>query len=310
MEIYVACELEARELQHLRDHIAGDTLHLRNREPLSSAPGDSFARCEVVFGNPPPAWLTQTSLLRWVQLDSVGFGEYAVLDWASLRQRITMTNLPGFFTEPVAESALSGILALCRGTERLVRLQNERRWCGEALRRELRMLAGAEVVLFGYGDINRRLAALLEPFGCRITHFGSDWQDRDLDAALSRADVLVAVVPETPATIGVFDERRLSLLPHAALFVNFGRGSVVDEGALVRLLERGHLGGAVVDVTREEPLPVQHPLWACPNTIVTQHTGGGTFDEMVRKIEVFGANLERYRRGVALAGVVDFERGY
>ncbi|UVK46611.1 hypothetical protein BPNPMPFG_002297 [Mesorhizobium sp. AR07] len=91
---------------------------------------------------------------------------------------------------------------------------------------------------------------------------------------------------------------------------NFGRGSILDEGALADALEQGRLGGAVIDVTRDEPLPAGHRFWACPNIILTQHSGGGTTDELDRKIDVFLANLARFRAGTPLEGIVDFSRGY
>jgi phosphoglycerate dehydrogenase-like enzyme len=187
----------------------------------------------------PASWLTRSKALRWIQLDSVGFGEYRDLDWRELGKDVTVTNLAGFFAQPVAETALAGILSLYRGIDRLVRLQSARDWQGNRLRKGLHTLAGANVVLFGYGSINRRLAAMLHPFGCNITHFGRGWTAEQLDGALSAADIVVSAVPETDATIGLFDAARLSLLKGTALFVNLGRGSVVAENALVKRLRDG-----------------------------------------------------------------------
>jgi phosphoglycerate dehydrogenase-like enzyme len=95
-----------------------------------------------------------------------------------------------------------------------------------------------------------------------------------------------------------------------AIFCNFGRGSAVDEPALNAALRSGHLGGAVIDVTREEPLPPGHPFWTCPNLLLTQHSGGGTFDEVERKIDYFLANLAHFHADRTLTGLVDFSRGY
>ncbi len=310
MEIFVCFDLNEAQTARVREIAAGDVVHFHGEFAAQAALEPGFGACEVAFGNAPPGWLTQTDKLRWMQLESVGFGEYEQLDWQRLGRRVTLTNLPGFFAEPVAESALAGILGLYRGIDRLVRLRLDRSWVGDPLRTELRTLAGASVVLFGYGSINRRLAELLGPFGCRIERFDKDRTIQDLDAALPHADVVVSVVPETAATVAVFDEARLGLLNSAALFVNFGRGSVVDEDALVRALRDGRIGGAVIDVTLREPLADDHGLWTCPNTIVTQHTGGGTQDEIDRKIDVFADNLRRFRDGKPPAGIVDFERGY
>ena len=100
------------------------------------------------------------------------------------------------------------------------------------------------MVLFGYGAINQRLSELLQPFRCAIDTFGSDWQTDELDRALSTADIVVSVAPDTVATRGVFNRDRLALLPDSAVFMNFGRGSVVDEEALVDALVARRLGGS------------------------------------------------------------------
>ena len=266
--------------------------------------------CPVIFGNPEAEVVAANSALRWMQLESVGFGEYGDLDWSRTGGTAQVTNLAGFFADPVAETALAGILALGRGIDRLAILKQQAEWVGDPVREDLRLVKGKTVLLFGYGAINRRLADLLSPFGCEVAHFASDWTADALDAALAKADVVVATVPDMPATRGLFSEARLARMKAGAIFCNFGRGSLVDEQALAEALESGRLGGAVIDVTEDEPLPVNHPFWRCPNTIVTQHSGGGTTDELDRKIDVFLDNLARYRAGEPLVGLVDFAKGY
>jgi phosphoglycerate dehydrogenase-like enzyme len=310
MEMFVTADLNDRQIARLRDLADDDILHVHGCYDEDAEIEPAFAACEVGLGNVPVSWLPHMPSLRWMQLDSVGFGEYRVLDWPVLGERVTLTNLAGFFADPVAESALAGILALYRGMDRLVVLQGKKEWIGGPLRQALRTLTEADVVLFGYGAINRRLAELLAPFRCRITHFRSDWTAASLDESIAAADIVVSTVPESDSTIGVFHKERLDLLKNGALFVNFGRGSVVDEDALAAALNNHSIGGAVIDVTLEEPLPRDHPFWTAPNTVLTQHSGGGTEDEIDRVIEVFANNLARYRAGNPLVGIVDFERGY
>lgn len=271
---------------------------------------DEPCQSEIVFGNPDADRIAGNRNLHWLQLESVGFGEYAGLDWTRDGGRVTVTNLAGFFAEPVAESALAGILALYRGIDDLVRLQAQRRWVGDPLRAAQRVLRGARIVMVGYGAINARLAELLVPFACVVTPIARSSGMGVLDAALNVADIVVCTAPATPATAGLFDANRLGRLPPGALFCNFGRGSIVDDEALADALDAGLLGGAVIDVTRDEPLPASHRFWTCPNLILTQHSGGGTSDELDRKIDVFLANLARFRAAQPLDGVVDFTRGY
>lgn len=300
--IAVCVVLSDEQKARVRDG-AGDW-EVRFQEP--SEPCD----CPVVFGNPEQDVVAASRVLSWLQLESVGFGEYAGLDWSRPDGMVQVTNLAGFFADPVAESALAGILALGRGIDRLAILKQRVEWVGDPLREELRLLKGATVLLFGYGAINRRLAELLSPFGCKMTHFASDWTAEALDATLAAADVVVATVPDTPATRGLFDRARFARMKPGAVFCNLGRGSLVDESALAEALQSGHLGGAVIDVTQDEPLPANHPFWYCPNAIVTQHTGGGTADEIDRKIDTFLTNLAHYRAGAPLIGLVDFAKGY
>jgi phosphoglycerate dehydrogenase-like enzyme len=302
MEIAACGTFADGQLARLK-HGAGDI-------PVRLVDADASCDSSIVFGNPEPEQVAANPNLRWLQLESVGFGEYASLNWNRDHGKTVVTNLSGFFADPVAESALAGILALYRGIDSLVLLQAEKRWLGDPLRTGLRVLRGARVVLLGYGAINRRLAELLASFDCTITPITRGSGADALDRALADADLVVCTAPATPATCGLFNAARLSKLPAGALFCNFGRGSILDEDALADMLEQGRLAGAVIDVTTSEPLPAEHRFWNCPNLILTQHTGGGSADEFDRKIDVFLANLARFRAGTPLEGIVDFSRGY
>lgn len=307
MKILVCVPLTMNQLARLREKSGCDIAY---HPEAGEAARPALHSCEVLFGNPPSTWLTESKNLRWVQLESVGFGEYLSLDWEKLGRKLKMSNLKGFFAEPVAQSIVAGILAHYRGIATLARLQQDTTWVGDSFRPNLRILADAELVMFGKGAINRRVAELLAPFNCRVTWIGRDRTRGELDKALSSADIAICAVPHTPETEGLLDRTLISGMKRSALLANFGRGSLIDEDALADALEAGELGGAVIDVTREEPLPPGHRFWRCPNMILTQHTGGGTANEIDQKIEFFLANLERYRRGEAPEGLVDPARGY
>ncbi|MCV2874526.1 hypothetical protein OEZ71_19680 [Defluviimonas sp. WL0050] len=302
MEIAVCLPLNEAQQVRLRRGVGDATLRLCD-------PADPFD-APIMFGNPEPEVVAANASLRWLQLESVGFGEYTGLDWSRSEGLVQVTNLAGFFADPVAETALAGILALQRGIDRLKGLRAAGDWVGDPVRAELRLLTGARVVLFGRGAINGRLAELLAPFRCTITTFGRDWMAAALDAAMAEADVVVVTVPHTPLTADLFDATRIGAMKQGAIFCNLGRGSLVDEAALAAALVSGHLSGAVIDVTRDEPLPEGHPFWTTPNTILTQHSGGGTADEIDRKIDWFLDNLSRFRTGQPLRGAIDFAKGY
>ena len=302
-------EFNSQQVERLSKLMGGQLIERQHYDDDEN-PEPEFNQCNIIFGNVPAHWLEQNPQLRWIQLESVGFGEYRSLDWSSLEQRIAMTNLAGFFSDQVAETVLAGILSHYRGIDQLVLLRQQQRWVGDPIREGLRCLRDAKIVLFGFGSINRRIAELLQPFGCKTTSFGRKWDPAALDTALQQSDIVISTVPETDLTVGVFNHKRLALLGASGVFVNAGRGSVVDEAALADVLQSGTLGGAVIDVTEDEPLPPMHPLWTTPNTILTQHSGGGSLDELDRKIDVFEKNLALFQNGQPLMNVVDFNRGY
>ena len=310
MNIFVCISLTSQQRQRLSTAFPEHQLCIYQDSDESEKARYEFANCEVAFGNPSADWLAPSSNLKWIQLESVGFGEYTHLDWSTLGNRLQMTNLAGFFAQPVAESILAGVLAHYRGIVQLVHLQAEHKWAGSDLRPKLKTLQGAHVTLLGKGEINRRVEKLFVPFDCNITRFGRDWTESALDQALSVADIVICTVPETPLTRKLFNRSRLNKVKAGCLFVNSGRGSLVDEEALFDAAETGILSGAVIDVTQEEPLPSGHPFWTCSRILLTQHTGGGTADEIDRKIEVFIANFERYKNELPLHSLVDFKRGY
>jgi glyoxylate/hydroxypyruvate reductase A len=302
VEIDVRIVLPPAQRQRLADGAPGMTI----RYPAEGAASDA----PIIFGNPDPAIVAGNPNLRWMQLESTGFGEYADLDWRRAHAAVQVTNLAGFFADPVAETALAGILALLRGIDRLCTLRAAADWIGDDIRPTLGSLSGAPVVLFGRGSINSRLGQLLAPFDCPIESFGRDWSAAQLDQALARARVVVATVPHSPGTEGLFDAARIARMRPDTIFCNLGRGTLVDEAALARALQSGQLGGAVIDVTRTEPLGRDHPFWTTPNTILTQHSGGGTSDEVNRKIDWFLANLQRFRAGDPLKATIDLVKGY
>lgn len=308
MNIFVCLPLKDNQLTRLRTSVPSHELHYFPDAETNPKARTAFKVCDIGFGNPPADWIAESTALRWVQLESVGFGEYTGLDWHLLGKRLQLSNLAGFFSDPVAESILAGVLSHYRGIGRLSVLQTQHVWVGEALRPSLKTLKGANVVLFGKGDINRRVAELLAPFDCTTNSFGRGWVAAELSDALRKADVVVCTVPDSPSTRGVFGRELIRAIKHGGVFVNFGRGSLVDEVALADAVETGRLSGAVIDVTKEEPLPQDHHFWARPNVLLTQHTGGGTGDEIDRKIDFFLANLKHYISKEPLQNIVDLRK--
>ena len=317
MKIYVAIAgldstLRARLAAALAGHaiVFGDTLasdELRRQ---------AVAAAQVVFANVPPAWLLAAPHLRWVQLDSAGVDAYLGLNTGGAGPPVTVTNLRDFYGRAVAEAALAGILAHYRQLPRLLAAQRESKWIKTEVEPAIGRLHEASVIILGAGAIGRCLQTLLRAFECEVRFFArrapiAAWHSlAELDAALPVADLVINTLPHTPETTGLFDAARLARMKSAALLVNVGRGSALDEDALLRALDAGGLAGAVLDVTAIEPLPVASGLWRHPRVLLTQHTGGRFPGETAAKVGRFLENFARFSSGEPLPTAVDLSRGY
>jgi len=179
-------------------------------------------------------------------------------------------------------------------------------------------LRGKRFGLLGVGTIGAALARTAKHFGMRVHGYTRESEgcadvdvyfhgDRLRDFAAD-LDYVVSVMPATARTRHLVDEEFLRALPAGAVFVNPGRGGVVDETALASALQEGRLAGAVLDVFQQEPLPPEHVFWRTPNLLITSHTAALSFPEDIAPL--FVENYRRLLRGEPLLHRVDFERGY
>jgi phosphoglycerate dehydrogenase-like enzyme len=179
-------------------------------------------------------------------------------------------------------------------------------------------LRGKRAGIMGTGSIGRDIATALKGFGAKVRGFSRSGEAVDpfdrvyrrdqLMAFLSGLDYLVAALPETASTTNLLDAKALAQLPPHAVLVNVGRGNVVDEQALVRALESGVIGAAVLDVFKTEPLPPESPLWSTPNTTITGHVAARSHPEEI--VPLFLQNYRRFTGGKELHFLVDWQRGY
>jgi phosphoglycerate dehydrogenase-like enzyme len=279
---------------------------------LSAAAVDpALAEAEIAFGQPDPDQLLQPSKLKWVHLTTAGYTRYdrADLRAALMSRKVKLTNSSSVFDEPCAEHVLGFMLAGARAFPGCFANQGRRGWDTDNLRRQSRLLRGERVLMVGFGAIARRLVELLAPLGMearalRRTPTGSEpVPAREIGKLLEElpaADHVVDILPASESTRGIFGRREFAAMKRGAIFYNIGRGTTVDQPALVEALNSGHLGGAFLDVTDPEPLPKDDPLWSAANCLITPHTGGGSADEFSRVIDHFLANLRRYESGSPL----------
>ncbi len=269
--------------------------------------------CEIVFGEPNlvRAALPQLSGLKWAQ--ATWAGVEPLLD-ATLRRDYTLTNARGVFGGLMSEYVLAYLLLHERRILQRLAAQAGRHW-DASLTGTLR---GKTIGLLGVGSIGAEVARTAKFFGMTVRGYtrasaGCQFVDQyfhgdQLLAFAHGLDYLVSILPNTPGTRHLVNAELLAQLPAGALFLNVGRGSAVDESALVQALQTEALGGAVLDVFEQEPLPVGHPLWSTPNTFITSHTSAPSFPADITRL--FVENYQRYLAGQALKYQVDFERGY
>ena len=250
--------------------------------------------------------------LRWVA--TLAAGPDAVLD-AGFGPQVVITSGRSLHDGPVAEHTLALVLAAARRLHLLARAQQDHRWAGElgglqpAQPGSWRTLAGAHVLVWGFGSIAASLAPHLRLLGALVTGVAHTAGERagfpviaaaDVAAALPETDVLIAILPATGNAHAISAER-LALLPAHAWVVNVGRGSTLDEAALLTALRAGRLGGAALDVFETEPLPTDSPLWDEPNVIISPHAAGG---RPVNPAALVADNLAALLAGRPLRNVV------
>ncbi len=277
---------------------------------LADSPGPDV---EVVFGEPNliRELLPQLPALKWVQ--STWAGVEPLLDPA-LRRDYILTNARGVFGGLMSEFVFGYLLLHERKILQRLEAQKSRRWDASTTG----TLRGKTLGLLGVGSIGAELARTAKFFGMTVRGYtresaGCEHVDRYYHgpALLQFAhglDYLVSVLPNTSQTRKIIGAELLSALPKHALFINVGRGSAVDESALIHALETEAIAGAVLDVFEQEPLPAESPLWDAKNLLVTFHTSAPSFPEDITK--VFIENVHLYLNGQPLKYVVDFERGY
>ena len=267
---------------------------------------ENFMNCEVCFGNPDLDWVTKSKNLKWIQLESVGFEKYSKVKISGLK----ISNLRGFFSIPVAETTLAGILSLKRGINRLLSLKDKKKWLGSRIRPTLNLLNGSNVLILGAGSIGLKIKNLLEKFNCKILMYDKFKNDadliniNDLNNHLPNVDILIGCLPENEETKQLLDNYRINLLKKSSIIVNVGRGSLIDEKTLIHNIKSEKLAGAFLDVTNKEPISSDSPLWSIPNIILSQHSGGGYENEVNDKIIFFKKNLSRYKNKTLIKNIV------
>lgn len=240
---------------------------------------------------------------------------------------VTICNAHGAHNISTAEWTVTAILAMLKQFPLFLGLQHAADWRGrkQATAAYQRMngdprelhppvmleeLTGKTVLLVGHGEIGKEIERMLEPFRVRMLRVARTPRANpqvhavsELDTLLPKADVVVLILPLTEQSRGLIGARQLGLMRQGALLVNAARGPVVHTDALVDALNAGRMRAAL-DVTDPEPLPPEHPLWHCPNLLITPHVAGSTPAFAPRALQVAADELRRFMKGEPLHNAV------
>lgn len=266
--------------------------------------------------------LKDAKKLKWLHSTAAGVAQ---LMYPELRDSgILVTNPSGVFSVPMAEHTMGLLLALARNFPDSVRQQDLARWSQQELWDKPQRLAevnGQVLLIVGYGSIGQELAKRAKAFEMRVwgvTRSGKgdgDHAERifpatKLHEALRDADFVVVAAPETAETKHLIGAAEIAKMKRSARLINVGRGSLLDEKALIRALEEGILAGAAIDVAETEPLPAGSPLWKAPNLFITPHTSALSDRLWKRQTALLVELLERWFDGREMFNCVDLQRGY
>ena len=265
----------------------------------------------------PVDWekIVDNKRLKWIQSSAAGLDH--CLHPRVVESDIIVTSASGVLADQVAEHALCLISTVLRSIPTFMVAQAQH----EFKRRPTRDLHGSTIGIVGFGGVGRRVAELLAPY--RVTILATDyfpvdapshvkhvWSREELPKLLSQSDIVVLAVPLTDETRGLMNTARFDCMKPQSVLVNICRGPVVVEKDLIAALRAGKISSAAIDVTSEEPLPEDNPLWNAPNLLITPHVAGQASTRIDRMTQFLIDNLVRYQSGQPLRNMVDKQLGF
>ncbi|GLV56742.1 3-phosphoglycerate dehydrogenase [Dictyobacter sp. S3.2.2.5] len=332
--ILVTAQLADSWNDRIREIAPDFTIELRPWAKAEDISDELWKNVEILFtlgAFPTPE---QAPNLRWVQLYSAGANQAFTGPLA--KSNAIITTASGVHAVNIAEYVLTTMLTWFHQYHQFGSWKQKGHWPDEQ-ERDLFMpeeLRGKTLNVVGYGSIGREVARLAKAFGMRIIAMEQrpDHRDRgflfpdigdpegtlpdhyytkdQFHQSLAESDVVVAAVPLTPDTRGMFDAAAFHAMKDSALFVNIARGDVCNEPDLIKALKEKEIAGAALDVFADEPLPDSSPFFGIPNVIMSPHISGMTPHYNDRVAMIFTENLRRYLKGESLYNAVDKERGY
>jgi len=321
LKIVTMYQFEPAEVKRIQETVPNARVEIvicKTREEFREKLRDA----EVVYGDIRSADLDYAPKLKWMHAGGAGMEN---MDPKLAATPLVVTNYARTFAHGISETAMGLLLSLTRGLTKYYNPQFAKRTMvpvGTVKSDHHMELVGRTMGIVGMGGIGSMLA--------RRAYYGFDMRIIATDAKpipkpeyvaelhdptyfmkmVPQVDVLVAAAPHTKQTERMFNEQVFRGMKKTAYFLAMSRGKLYDDMALVKALKEGWIAGAGLDVFPVEPPPSSHPIFDCPNVVMSAHTSGWSPDRQVRVIDVFADNVRRYAGGLPLVNVVDKARGY
>ena len=279
---------------------------------------EHLSKAEIVFGYLDEHYLSRIEdlapKLKWIQSPSSGVGQRAKRTGIT-ESKVLLTTSSGMHATPLAEFCLMAMLMHAKDYAYMARKKAKRHWqrnCTTELRTKT-------LAVVGLGRVGREVARLGRSLGMKVigTKRNTEGVDpasvnveklypwTDLHPMLSQSDFVVLICPLTEETHGLIGEPELAAMKKGSVLINIARGHIVDEPALIRALQTGHLGGLASDVFWEEPLPPESPFWNIPNVIISPHSASTADTENAKLTEIFVSNIHSYLEGKPMRNILD-----
>ncbi len=294
--------------------LAIDTIDLQFTD-RSNPDINLLQQADVILGNVSTKLIPECKNLKWLQLDSAGANTIAALP-----QEFILTNASGAYGEAISEHLLACTLSSLKNLEEYRDLQESHDWVNLG---SVKTIAQCNVLCIGTGNIGTEYAKRMHALGAHVdgVHrsekplpdcYENSYTLSQLGEILGNYDIVAMSLPETEETIHILKEEQLRKMKQGSILLNVGRGSAIDEVALVKVAKEGHFKAVHLDVTEHEPLPKNNPLWETKTIYVTPHISGrfnaqATFNHVV---DIFYTNLMHYLNNEPLEHVVDRKLGY
>ncbi|GGM29702.1 glycerate dehydrogenase [Paraliobacillus quinghaiensis] len=262
------------------------------------------------------AHIKRAKKLKWIMLLSAGMDEMPLQ--AIKENGIKLTNVRAIHQIPMAEYAISMLLNAYRQNDTLWRNQYAREWDSSL---EIKEISNRTMTIVGAGAIGEELARLAKAFrmktigvsrsGKPSDNFDQMYQTNEILKGLKEADFVVSILPSTEETLYIYKQEHFKEMKDSAVFLNMGRGDVVQSETLIMALDQNQISHAILDVFEQEPLPKTHPLWQHPKVTMTPHISGVSLHYIPRALELFEKNLKTYLKdGSLVVNLIDLKRGY